>query len=134
MSWRKLRVLIDYLPEESAYRTALFNAMSPQERAAALAAPESGAFGPWSHLEHLTAAVRDELRDLIWITQLAHRDPKKGKAPERPKPTPRPWLDEAKVTKLSTERRAYLERVRAGHGNPDLAPAETTKEASRYGG
>ena len=55
MSWRRLRVLIQHLPPESATWTALRNELSPAELAAQAekGRPE---LGRWSQLEQLIAA------------------------------------------------------------------------------
>lgn len=88
MSWRRLRVLIQQLPPESATWTALRNAMSDEELAeqAEKGEPEKGR---WSQLEQLTAAVLDATRRVEYVLICANSDSKR-KRPDPPEPTPRP--------------------------------------------
>lgn len=59
LSIRRLRILIEHLPPESATKTAIRNAVGPDELAA------SGEYRPdlgqWSSMEMLLAVLRDEL-------------------------------------------------------------------------
>lgn len=73
------------------------------------AAPMRG-HGEWSHLEMLTAAVVDLLAEIAWLNSDGKTD--------RPKPIPRPGV--AKVVGINEAGRAYLERLRAGHGARQL--------------
>ncbi|MET9909675.1 hypothetical protein ABZZ74_23220 [Streptomyces sp. NPDC006476] len=88
MSWRRLRVLIQQLPPESATWTALRNAMSDEELAeqADKGEPEKGR---WSQTEQLLAASLDAIRRVEYVLICANTE-KKTQRPEAPKPTPRP--------------------------------------------
>ena len=88
MSWRRLRVLIQHLPPESATMTALRNNMSDEELAkqAESGEPEKA---QWSQLEQLMAANLDAIRRVEYVLICANTE-KKSKRPDAPKPTRRP--------------------------------------------
>ncbi|MEU1434076.1 hypothetical protein ABZ438_08245 [Streptomyces sp. NPDC005786] len=90
MTSRRLRVLIQRLPPESATMTALRNALTPEEYAeqAQNGEPEKGR---WSMDQHLLAGISDALRDLQYITVVANSDGK-GRKPTRPEPMRRPGV------------------------------------------
>jgi len=88
MTARRLRVLIQHLPPESATWTALRNAMSDEELAeqADKGEPEKGR---WSQDQQLLASVLDAIRRVEYVLICANTE-KKSQRPEVPKPTPRP--------------------------------------------
>lgn len=88
MSWRRLRVLIQHLPPESATWTALRNAMTDEELAeqADKGEPEKGR---WSQQEQLLAAALDAIRRVEHVLICANTD-SKSKRPRAPEPTRRP--------------------------------------------
>lgn len=107
MSWRRLRILIQHLPPESATWTALRNAMTDDELAeqADKGEPEKGR---WSSLEQLVATVADRLARVEYVLVCANTD-KKSRRPDPPEPIrrpgakprrPRPKLSEAGANTL----------------------------------
>jgi hypothetical protein len=88
MSWRRLRVLIQQLPPESATWTALRNALTDEELAeqADDGEPEKDR---WSKAEQLLASVVDRLARVEHVLVCANTD-KKAKRPEPPEPIRRP--------------------------------------------
>lgn len=88
MSWRRLRVIIQGLPQESRTLTALRNGMSERELAAQAdrGEPEKGR---WSQLEQLVAGLVDSSRRLEYILVAANSDGKK-RLPDPPEPIRRP--------------------------------------------
>jgi hypothetical protein len=86
MSWRRLRVLVQHLPPESATWTALRNAM-PEEELAKQADKGEPEKGRWSQLEQLMAANIDVSRRIEHVLICANS---KGRRPEAPKPVRRP--------------------------------------------
>jgi hypothetical protein len=107
LSWRRLGVLVEHLPPESATKTALRDELDDGalERLAAL--PRRG-HGPWSHVELLLAAVHDSLERLIYV-QYARA----GAKVKPPEPMPRPGVSSGNVRAINPAAREYLERVRA---------------------
>ncbi|MEU3986182.1 hypothetical protein AB0F77_40005 [Streptomyces sp. NPDC026672] len=106
MSIRRLRVLIEHLPTESATKTILRNATPAEvmEKASEDARPD---LGPWSHVEILLAALKDEVTKLVHITSIAN-----GGKPGDFTPTPRPGIPPKSVTKrkqLTDEQRRALD-------------------------
>jgi hypothetical protein len=93
MSWRRLRVLIQHLPPESATMTALRNAMPPDEleQLAKRGEPERGR---WSQLEQLVALSIDVQREHMHAFLLANHG--KGRKPEKPEPVRRPGARQRK--------------------------------------
>lgn len=110
LSLRRLRVLIEHLPPESATKTGLRNAI-PVEELARSADEGRPDLAPWSGTETLLAAVKDEIRLLRMVTVAANG----GKAGEFT-PTPRPGIPpkSAQQRKGLTEeqRRALDPRLR----------------------
>ncbi|MFE9003074.1 hypothetical protein ACFYOY_13175 [Streptomyces sp. NPDC007875] len=88
LSWRRLRVLIQHLPPESATMTALRNDLTDEELAeqAEHGDPEKGR---WSQVEQLLALIADRVARLEYVTILANSD-SKGKKPTPPEPIARP--------------------------------------------
>jgi hypothetical protein len=88
MSWRRLRVLIEHLPPESATWTALRNAMTPEERAqqADGGEPENDR---WSKLEQLAAVIADRVARVEWVLWCVNIE-QKSKRPDAPEPIRRP--------------------------------------------
>ncbi|MCM8548884.1 DUF5361 domain-containing protein [Streptomyces sp. STCH 565 A] len=95
MTSRRLRVLIQHLPPESATMTALRNAMSPEELAehADEGEPEKGR---WSQTEQLLALIADRAARLEHITLLANSS-KGSKKPKPPEPVRRPGTQPPKA-------------------------------------
>lgn len=88
MSWRRLRILIQHLPPESATWTALRNATDPDELAgqAETGEPEKAR---WSQLEQLVAVVADRVAHLEWALWTVNIE-KKSQRPDPPEPIRRP--------------------------------------------
>ncbi|GGW80870.1 hypothetical protein [Streptomyces griseoloalbus] len=88
MSWRRLRILIQHLPPESATWTALRNSMDPDELAAQAdkGEPEKAR---WSQLEQLVAVVADRVAHLEWALWTVNIQ-QKSKRPDPPEPIRRP--------------------------------------------
>lgn len=70
----------------------------------------------WGDTEHLLAGVFDSLQLLQWMYLCAHRDPD-SRAPERPRPLPRPG-EEPAADPTPADRYAALADV------PAATPAE----------
>ncbi|MGW0468338.1 hypothetical protein ACWDX6_24185 [Streptomyces sp. NPDC003027] len=106
MSIRRLRILIDHLPPESATKTAIRNAIDPRELEAVTGEyrPDQG---QWSGVEMLLASVKDEVTKLRLVAIAAAG----GKPPDF-KPTPRPGIPPTSSggrKRLSTEQRRALD-------------------------
>ncbi|MFD5491636.1 hypothetical protein ACFWH4_01510 [Streptomyces sp. NPDC127091] len=104
MSWRRLRVLIQHLPPESATWTALRNA-TPEADLAAQADKGEPEKGRWSQQEQLLAAAVDAIRRLEWVLICVNVD-KKSKRPDPPEPMRRPGTGPRKKTAKLTEKSA----------------------------
>jgi hypothetical protein len=103
MSLRRLRVLIEHLPPESATKTALRNSVPVEEleRATGESRPD---LAPWSGTEILLASVKDEVRLLRMVMVAAN-----GGKPGEFEPTPRPGIP----PKSATARRGLTDDQRA---------------------
>lgn len=88
MSWRRLRVLIQHLPPESATWTALRNAM-PDEELAEQADKGEPEKGRWSQTEQLLAMVADRVARLEYVLLCVNTE-QKSKRPRPPEPIRRP--------------------------------------------
>ncbi|MGV9888393.1 hypothetical protein [Streptomyces sp. NPDC003395] len=88
MSWRRLRVLIQHLPPESATWTALRNELSEEELAeqADKGEPERDR---WSKTEQLLASVADRVARVEYVLICANTE-KSSQRPKPPEPIRRP--------------------------------------------
>ncbi|MFJ3248323.1 hypothetical protein [Streptomyces sp. NPDC086782] len=86
MSLRRLRVLIEHLPPESATKTVIRNTTPTEvmEQASVDARPD---LAPWSGVEMLLASLKDEMTLLRHVTVAAN-----GGKPGTFEPTPRPGI------------------------------------------
>jgi hypothetical protein len=122
LTWRRLGVLIEHLPPESATKTALRDELDDGTLSRLASAPRRG-HGPWSHVELLLAAVHDSIERLIYV-QYQRAGAKNVKAPE---PMPRPvWV--GRRCGRSTRRRVSI-WSRCGRGTP-LRPMGTGEVAA----
>jgi hypothetical protein len=107
MSLRKLRVLIEHLPPESATKTALRNSV-PVEALETATGESRPDLAPWSGTEILLASVKDEVRLLRMVMVAAN-----GGKPGEFEPTPRPGVPpkSASATRrgMTDEQRAALD-------------------------
>lgn len=103
MTARRLRVLIQNLPAESATWTALRNALSEEELAAQAekGEPEKGR---WSQHELLLASTLDAIRRVEYVLTCANSD--KSKWPKAPEATRRPGAGPAKPKSKMSEAQA----------------------------
>jgi len=107
MSWRRLRVLIENLPPESAYGTSVRNALGP-ERLQEIASKQSDdKHGAWSQTDMLLARLGDLLAHAMWMQTDAKTPP--------PEPWPRPGVGVVS-REIAPEVEAYLNEVRRLHG------------------
>ncbi|WP_257585747.1 MULTISPECIES: hypothetical protein [unclassified Streptomyces] len=88
LSWRRLRVLIQHLPPESATWTALRNA-TPDEVLAEQADSGEPEKDRWSKVEQLLAAAVDRIARVEYVLVCANTD-KKARRPDPPEPIRRP--------------------------------------------
>ncbi|MGW9399355.1 hypothetical protein [Streptomyces sp. NPDC055642] len=104
MSWRRLRVLIQHLPPESATWTALRNAMPDADLSeqAEKGEPEKGR---WSQQEQLLATAVDAIRRLEWVLICVNTE-KKSQRPDPPEPMRRPGAGPRKSKAQLTSRSA----------------------------
>lgn len=108
MSYRRLWVLLNRLPQESWTQTELRDSQPDS----ALISPETGrdSFGPWALINYQAAALLDAVQRVAYVCAVAGAlDPK----PEAPKPTPRPGAKRSKVRAINPAAAAYLGRLRA---------------------
>lgn len=107
MSWRRLRVVLDHLPPESAYLTSVREAMTPEDWQRLDEEPRT-THGPWSQADYLLADLRDWVARLAWMQS-------DGKTPAPP-PYPRPGVDLSNVRGITADVEAYLREVERLHG------------------
>ena len=110
LSFRRLAVLLRGLPQESLYKAALWDGMTPEDRKAL---PEPKGYGPWSREALQLARVGDALDWLVWSKTedgAANRN--------RPQPYPRPGVEsQTKARVPVTEaQRALWEQIRDNRG------------------
>lgn len=114
LTWRKLGVLIDWLPGESATKTAIRDSLTDEE-IAELGARERKGHGPWSLQRFNLAAIEDAINRQTAVTIFLAGD-RKGQ-PKMPEPIRRPGINGSrKRPKLTDEGRAYLKFLRENHG------------------
>ena len=120
MSWRRFTVILEHLPAESEYKTALFASVDRSQ----LPPPEPGVYGPWSQTDMLLARVGDFLSHWLWM----NADPEK-RPPVPPPPYPRPGVED-NVRPISKAALAYLEYVREHRGEH---PPDDWRPSSQQG-
>jgi hypothetical protein len=116
MSWRRFTLILNHLPPESAYKTALLN----DTDLTSLPDPEPGVYGPWPQTDLLLARMGDLMQHWIWMNADEKTRPK-----QPPRPYPRPGVELSNVRPISPEALAYLEYLRTHHGEAppdDWAP------------
>jgi hypothetical protein len=122
MSWRRLRVVLDHLPRESAFVTAIRDGMSPEDWQRLDKASGPVRYGPWSQMEMILADLRDNVARLVWMESDRSAPP--------PDPYPRPGVDLANVRGITPDveaQLAYLREVERLHG---AHPTDWPKEAT----
>lgn len=107
LTWRKLGVLIKFLPSESAYITAVRDSMTKEELDAI---PESDNYGPWSRAETLLAAIVDLLNHLQWQNQMINKG-KNSPSPKHPDPVRRPGVDKKPGLPIEVMERMQRKRM-----------------------
>lgn len=110
MTHRHCLNLLDQLPGESAYKTAVLDSLSDEELAKLGEQPREGR-GRWSHSALLQADEIDALRQIAYILIKVN-----GGAAKPPQPYPRPGVQAKRRRALSEEGRAYLQRLRDNGG------------------
>lgn len=112
LTWRRLRVLVDALPPESATKAEVMESLPPEM----WAGREQTEWGPWSRTDHLLAQLSDQLAQLRWVTVAAHST----RAPDQPEPMPRPGV--GMPPRIAAQRRAHAEAtarlIEAARGGP----------------
>jgi hypothetical protein len=114
LSARRIRVLVEHLPRDSSLVRELY-----------------GDEGKWGLGEHLLAAAVDQLAAGNWMFASVHA-PENAEPPERPKPIPRPGVDEDEPMTQG----ATTEQIAAFFGAPmarPQAPAATDDGRSPSG-
>jgi hypothetical protein len=106
LSFRRLRILIEHLPPESATKTAIRNSIPVEQLTSGGAGRPD--LAPWSGTETLLAALKDEVTLLRMITVAAN-----GGKPGEFTPTPRPGIPpksaQTKRSSLTDEQRRALD-------------------------
>lgn len=118
MTWRRLGILLDWLPGESATKTAIRDALG-EDQLAELAAQDPKGHGPWSRDGLRLAAIEDALNRLTAITIWLAGDRKTK--PRMPDPVRRPGVVGARRRpKATAADLAYLKHLRENRGRlPD---------------
>jgi len=105
LTYRRLWVLIQGLPIESATKTILRDATPPSE----ITAPTT--HGPWSREMYLMAELYDAVTFSAWQWAQAHSE----QPVQRPDPMPRPGVA-LPAKHVSPSRKRHLDMVRANGG------------------
>lgn len=110
LSLRRVRVLLDRLPPESATHTAMRDVFSDEELRdhAKAHTPKSG-HGPLSRSDIFLIDLRDQL---AWVEYAIYRS--QGGKPRQPEPTPRPGVV-TKASKKKTDQVAPLNAAGLAH-------------------
>jgi hypothetical protein len=103
LTWRRLDVLLDALPGDGAYKTALRDSLDDDELAELSTRPRDG-YGRWSHTDLLLADVIDRLGHLGYALRAYSKVPA---------PYSRPGV---RRRKLSRKGLAYLQSLVDNHG------------------
>jgi hypothetical protein len=107
LSFRRLALLIRYLPSESWTQTALRDERETELVELTGPSDEPQKFGPWALENYQLAALRDEIAELRFVVA---RTAGQEKYPE-PTPTPRPGMNRP-IRRQSAAGIAYLKKLR----------------------
>lgn len=123
LTWRRLAVLIDRLPPESAVKTALRDAQGAMALAEAAKNGSAGAdgWGSYSNTDMHLGALIDEVR---WLRHAIYHA--QGAKPKRPGQYPRPGVMPPKTHKLSPAAQQYLADMRARRDDARAAAGRAT--------
>lgn len=124
---RRLRVLIDGLPPESATKSAIRDGMTVQEWESL---PASERWGQWSHTDLLLGTVADRLGWLNWTLQAVNAE--KGKAPAHPEPLARPGVGGPPAAVAQQKRQKNLQQIARLHAIRLAHGAEPTPEQVQH--
>jgi hypothetical protein len=111
LTWRRVGVLIERLPPESALKTAIRDAQGAVTLARQAASEDGDSdtgFGPYSNTDMHIAALIDEIR---WLRHAIYHA--QGAKPKKPHQYPRPGVMPVKTRKISTAGRTHLAELRA---------------------
>lgn len=108
LTWRRLMVLVNHLPSESATTTLARDSMTPAEIAELNKRPQRAGHGAWSSSDLLMARMSDQLDWVIYAIYAAQ-----GGKPKEPKPLPRPGVMRPEDKPMDPKALAYLQRLRA---------------------
>lgn len=112
LTYRRLGVLLDTLPPESALRTARRNDLPAEALTAER--PDDAPHGPWAQSEYLLAQIADTLALLVWQNASMYS----ASRPPPPTPIPRPGVVRSVNRQISDKARAYLQRLRDERTTP----------------
>lgn len=116
LTWRKLATLFDWLPGESATKTAIRDAID-DDTLAELSRREPVGYGTWSHDTLRLAALEDAINRLTAVTVWLAGDRKQP--PKLPDPVRRPGVARRRP-RITEADRCYLRHLRANRGRlPD---------------
>lgn len=87
MTYRRLKVLLDALPPDSATNTAVREQFTDAQLAEMAQRDGDGGYGPWSRVDYWFASISDRIDQLIYALVRVN-----GGKPDPPKPLPRPGL------------------------------------------
>jgi hypothetical protein len=109
LTWRRLALLIDRLPPESATKTAIRDAQGAVVLAQQAKSGETGddGWGSYSNTDMHLASLIDEIRWLRYAVYHAQ-----GGKPKRPQQYPRPGVMPDKARKLAPAAQDYLTDLR----------------------
>lgn len=106
-------MLLDWLPTDSATKTAIRDSLTDDELAE-LAAKDPVGYGRWTRGDLRVAAVEDSIERqtavMVWLA-----GDRSGR-PKMPEPVRRPGIAVKKRPVLSVEGRAYLQYLRENQG------------------
>jgi hypothetical protein len=109
LSWRRLGVLIDHLPAESATKTAIRESLS-EDKLAELGKLPKTSHGTWSRDSYLLAAIKDELSILRFVTlRIA------GNEVDTPDLYERPGIKRKVAAAANPQALEYLQTLRSQH-------------------
>lgn len=113
LTYRRLQVLVDHLPPESATKTALRESIPEADREKLAKLPRAG-HGPWSQQEMLLAAVADRLAWVVYAVYAVH-----NAKPEQPSPIPRPGVSTRPRRQFTDAQYDHLRAMRRRPGVTD---------------
>lgn len=133
MTPRRLKVIVDQLPPESATKTAIRDSMTLEDYGRVNASnTDPNKHGPISATDMKLIDLIDAVRDLGYIVQMVNADKKTAYKIKRPSPYPRPGLIGGKSAIKAGRQLRMVQELRRDRGAKGVSRSIASKEKPKF--